>query len=291
MLPSLKKRIPEPIRDVMRSWKYKTQQRRLALLPPFSEDDFYRILTEELGIQKGRVVFFHSAAENLRPSFPQHHILTILREVVGEEGTILTSTYPRQLSSEFLKNDLVFDVRKTPSYTGVLSEFFRRTKGTIRSLHPTKSVCAMGPYAYELTDTHQNSPYPYDICSPYYKIMEHDGIIVNLGVSPLRVSLVHCVEDMLKDEFPVKVYLDNLFEAKCINYDGNIEIVKTYAHDPSKMRRNVQRYIDKYISKSIYQDITIYGRRFFIVNAKSLFEQMIDLARKNITVYSRKVYK
>jgi aminoglycoside 3-N-acetyltransferase len=210
-LKRLKRHIPEPVRNTIRSWKLQSVQKRLSSLPPFSENDLYRVLTEDLGIQKGNVVFFHSSAEKLRPSFPLHHVLTILRDVVGEDGTLLTPTYPRQLSSEFLKNDFVFDVRKTPSYMGILSELFRRTKNAIRSLHPTKSVCAIGPCAQELTSTHQNSPYPYDICSPYYKVMQYNGIIVSLGVSPLRLSFVHCVEDVLKERFPFNNNIKTLF--------------------------------------------------------------------------------
>jgi aminoglycoside N3'-acetyltransferase len=286
MLPALKRHIPAPVRNILRSWKLQSIQKKLSSLPPFSENDLSRILTEDLGIQKGNVVFFHSSAEKLRPSFPLHHVLTILRDVVGEDGTLLTPTYPRQLSSEFLRNDLIFDVRRTPSYMGVISELFRRTNGSSRSLHPTKSVCAIGPHAHELISTHQNSPYPYDSCSPYYKIMKYSGIIVSLGVSPLRLSFVHCVEDSLKDKFPVNTYLETLFESKCINYNGNVEIVKTYAHNPSNPRRNTQKFIARNIVG--YTDITISGRRFFKIDAKSLFDQMINLANNGTTIYSKR---
>jgi aminoglycoside 3-N-acetyltransferase len=284
MLTALKRRLPEPVRHAVRAWKLQSVQKRLSALPPCSENDFYRILTEDLGIQKGNVVFFHSSAEKLRPSFPLHHVLTILLDVVGAEGTLLTPSYPRQLSSEFLKSDLTFDVRRTPSYMGVISELLRRKSGSIRSLHPTKSVCAIGSHAYELTNTHQNSPYPYDSCSPYYKIMKHGGTIVSLGVSPLRISCVHCVEDALKDKFPINTYLETLFESKCINYKGEIEIIKTYAHNPLNTSRNTQKFIARNIVG--YTDITRIGRRFFKIDAKSLFDQMINLAYSGITIYS-----
>lgn len=283
MLHALKRHLPESVRHAVRTWKLQSVQKRLSALPPFSENDLYRVLTEDLGIQKGNVVFFHSSAEKLRPSFPLHHVLTILLDVVGEDGTLLTPTYPRQLSSEFLKNDLIFDVRRTPSYMGVISELFRRKSGSIRSLHPTKSVCAIGPYAHELTNTHQNSPYPYDSCSPYYKIMKYSGTIVSLGVSPLRLSFVHCIEDTLKDQFPINTYLETLFESRCINYEGEVEIIKTYAHNPLNPRRNTQKFIARNIVG--HTDVTVAGRRFFKMDAKDLFDQMINLAYKGITIY------
>ena len=61
------------------------------------------------------------------------------------------------------------------SYTGILTEFARRQRKAIRSLHPTKSVCAIGPAATELTATHHLSPYPYDTDSPYYKLIAGGG--------------------------------------------------------------------------------------------------------------------
>jgi len=40
------------------------------------------------------------------------------------------------------------------------------------------------------------------------------------------LSFVHCVEDSLKQNFPLNPYHERLFEARCVNYDGRIELVR-----------------------------------------------------------------
>src|SRR5205085_12038787 len=119
-------------------------------------------LTGQLRLTANDVVYVHSSIDRMHLAFPFYRILSLLREVVGPTGTVLfpTSPNPRISSYEYLLRGERFDVRRTPSYAGLLNEFARRERGAFRSLHPTKSVCATGPLARELTATHQLSPYP-----------------------------------------------------------------------------------------------------------------------------------
>jgi aminoglycoside 3-N-acetyltransferase len=259
--------------------------------PILTEDALIKILTENLKLKNGDVVLVHSSISMLRPDFPYTRALSIIREIIGAEGTILMPTYPQLPSYEFLKSGQVFDIRNTPSFTGTLTEFARNQEGAIRSLHPTKSVCAIGPLAEVLTNSHHLSPYPYDNCSPYYKIMDYDGICIGLGVSTRTLSFVHCVDDALKSDFPVNPYCHECFSAKCIDYDGNIQIVKTYAHNKYKMNHNVPKYMRKYIPHNICEDVNIMGRSFFRAQARELFDEMVMLAKKGKTMYPRRSYK
>ncbi len=269
----------------------RTQRRitrtRVASLPVLTESAFTAILRDDLGIREGDTVFVHSSIDQLNLGFPGGKVFSILRRVVGEQGTLLFPTYPRVNSYEFLSRGEVFDVRKSPSYTGILSEIARRHGNAVRSLHPTKSVCAIGPRARELVRTHQCSVYPYDKCSPYYKLMEYGGKVIGIGVSTDKLSFVHCIEDALKDQFPVKVYHKRVFAARCINYKGEEEIVRTYAHDMYKMDHQTARFVKRYIADDICQDLTISGMKFFRADTKKLFSAMLELAKAGITVYPR----
>jgi aminoglycoside 3-N-acetyltransferase len=268
------------------------QRARIERLPQLSESDFLKILTEQLGLVKDDVVYVHSSVDRLHLAFPFYRILSLLREVIGPNGTVLFPTYPnlRISSYEYLLRGERFDVRKTPSYTGLLNEFARRQRDALRSLHPTKSVCAAGPLARELTATHQLSPYPYDVCSPYYKLIEHRAKIVGLGVSTRNLSFVYCVDDALKDSFPVRVYHDRIFEVECVNYEGRVERVRTYAHNMRKIVHDVPRYMKTHIPAEACQDMVIKGTNFFRADAVKLFELMLALAKKGVTVYAPSVY-
>jgi len=204
---------------------------------------------------------------------------------------MLFPTYPSLPSYEYLTSGEVFDVRRSPSYTGILTEFARRHKNAIRSLHPTLSVCAIGPHARSLTSEHQNSPFPYDTCSPYYKITQFGGKVIGLGVSTKNLAFVHCVDDVLRDEFPVNPYHKQLFDAECTDYEGETQIVKTYAHNRRKLIFSVPRYISKNVPSEVCTDLELYGMSFFRADARKLFDLMASLTRNNITIYPRIFYR
>ncbi|HEU4479958.1 MAG TPA: AAC(3) family N-acetyltransferase [Pyrinomonadaceae bacterium] len=287
----VKRILPAPALSSLRRARREYQESRIASLPTLDEEIFRKILVRDLGLTSGDTVFVHSSMDQLAPGFPFFRVLELLRQVVGADGTLLFPTYPQSSSYEFLRRGEVFDVRKSPSYTGILSEFARRQRTGVRSLHPTKSVCAIGPRAVELIADHQKSIYPYDYCSPYYKSMKQGGKILGLGVSTSNLSFVHCIDDELKETFPVRPYHSEVFAARCVNTKGQEEIVKTLAHDLRKMNHDIPRFMAEHIEPSICRDRRILGREFFIADAERLFAEMVDLARSEITIYPRSSYE
>jgi aminoglycoside 3-N-acetyltransferase len=278
----------------LRRAKWELERRRIASLAPLTEEDFARILGDDLGLAKGSLVYVHSGMDGLNLAFPFYRILFLIQEVIGPTGTVLFPTYPnhRMSSYEYLRQGKVFDVRRTPSYTGILTEFARRQRHAVRSLHPTKSVCAIGPAAREITATHHLSPYPYDTCSPYYKLIEGGGQIVGLGATTNYISFGYCVDDALKEKFPVRVYHEQLFEAPCIDYEGERVTVNTYAHDMSTtVHPDMPRFMKSYVSEAACRDLSIRGMRFFRADAPKLFQEMMALAERDIIAYPRSVYR
>lgn len=273
--------------------KKQLERARIARLPRLTESRFRDILANDLRLETGDVVLVHSAIDRLNLDFPFYRILSLFRDVVGPAGTVLFPTYPnyRISSYEYLLQGKVFDVRRTPSYIGLLSEVARRQTGAIRSLHPSKSVCAIGPLAHDLTSTHQNSRYPYDSCSPFYKLTEYGGKIVGLGVWTSRLSFGYCVDDALKKDFPVNVYHDRVFAVPCVNYQGVTEVVETYAHNMRKINaHDGPGFMKAHILPEICADLTLGGMRFFRAKAGPLFEEMLRLAKNGITCYRRSAY-
>jgi aminoglycoside 3-N-acetyltransferase len=268
----------------------KVRDARLGLGSPLSENQLLDIFVNALGLGKGDTVFVHSSIDQLNLGFPFYRVLPLMEDLVGAGGTLLFPTYPRLSSYEFLIRGEVFDIKKTPSYTGILSEVARRQANAVRSLHPTKSVCAIGAAAEELTCDHQKSPYPYDRCSPYYRITDFGGKIVGLGVSTANLSFVHCVDDALKDDFPVRPYHAQLFAATCINGAGDKVTVETYAHDLKKMNHNIPRFMKTYVSSDACVDLNLNGMKFFRADARRLFDEMSGLAATGKTIYPRSVY-
>jgi aminoglycoside 3-N-acetyltransferase len=286
--------LPKRTVDSLRHAKWEREKRRVASLTPLTEKDFRTILTDDLRLASGDLVYVHSGMDGLNLDFPAYRILFVIQEVIGRDGTVVFPTYPnhRISSYEWLKQGKVFDVRRTPSYTGILTEFARRQRKAIRSLHPTKSVCAIGPAAAELTATHHVSPYPYDTNSPYFKLIAGGGKIIGLGTTTNYISFGYCVDDAFKDQFPVRVYHDEMFAAPCINYDGEQVVVQTFAHNMrTTVHPDIPEWMRTYVSADACRDLVVCGMKFFRADAPKLFEEMMELARRDIIAYPRSVRK
>jgi aminoglycoside 3-N-acetyltransferase len=261
-------------------------------LHSFDEKEFRDLLINVLGIKSSDTVFIHSSLDKINLNFSPFVVLKMLIDIVGPDGTIVFPTYPMGYSYDFLKQGKVFNQKSTPSATGILSEIARRHKDAYRSLHPTKSVVAIGKNAEEITSTHHLSPYPYDTNSPYQKIYQYNAKIIGLGIKSTYLSCVHTVDDSYKEDFVVEVYHKQLFESVCVNSSGNKVIVKTKAHDMDKMVFNLPHFFGKYVDKSICSDLKIMGYNFFSADAYQLFKRMIDLYEsENITIYPKRLYK
>ncbi|HEV2705893.1 MAG TPA: AAC(3) family N-acetyltransferase [Pyrinomonadaceae bacterium] len=283
----IKQVMPERAVKLLKNARWRFQKARREALPALTEADFVRLLAEDLELVEGDAVLVHSSTDGLKLDFSFGRVLALIRTVVGTRGTVLFPTYPGLPSYEFLARGEVFDVRRTPSYMGLLTEYARRQPGAVRSLHPTKSVCAVGRLARELTATHHLSPYPYDRPSPYRKLVELGGKSVGLGVTSERMSLVHCAEDELREAFPVRTYHPQLFAARCIDEAGELVTVETYAHNLSKMNHHIPRFVRRHLSSSACRDLKIHGSNFFRADAARLFEEMVRCAREGVTIYPR----
>lgn len=264
---------------------------RRERLPPLSEAAFRAILTETLGLQRGAVVFVHSSLANMNLGFSAFRALAILEDVVGDEGTLLfPCTHLAERAEDYLRRDEVFDVRRARTTMGALPEVARRRPQAVRSLHPTNSVVALGRLAEELVRAHADSVYPCGRDSPYFKIVEHDGLIAGLGVSTRMLSFVHCVEDVLGPDFPVPTRTEEIFPARVLDWDGQERIIPTRAQTTVTRRlawRPVPRFLRQYVSPEICRDLQLAGVEFFVARARPLYARLEELAAHGMTIYGR----
>lgn len=279
--------LPEKVYDLLRERLRQYREYKFKKKTKLTEERLCEILKEELRVKRGSVVFVHSSINKMNLDFLFLRVLDLLREIVGQEGTLLfPSTHLSERPEEYLRKEGVFDVRKSPTTMGIIPELARRQKGAYRSLHPTNSVCAIGRHAKELTENHHTSPYPCGEESPYYKIVDYDGIIIGLGVSTERLAFVHCVEDIVRDKFPVETREREIFEGKVIDINGDMKVVKTLVAHERINWRNIPWYIRKYVPKEVCRDLKIDGIQFFTADAHELYKRMKELAGQRITIYS-----
>src|SRR5205814_5765294 len=78
----------------LRRARWERERRRVAALPPLSEDDLRAVLTDQLGLRSGDLVYVHSGIDGLSLDFPFYRLLSLIREVIGASGTVVFPTYP-----------------------------------------------------------------------------------------------------------------------------------------------------------------------------------------------------
>lgn len=255
---------------------------------PMSEDTFRQVLTQRLGMKKGDTIFIHSSMDYLNVKFSVFEILPILMDIVGEEGTLLFPAWHFGYRAEdYLQDEnSVFDVKRSKTVMGLLSELARRHPDAQRSAHPTTSIVALGKHAAEIVSDHEKSIYPCGKLSPYYKMLRYDAKIIGLGVNSNFLSFVHCPEDVMPEVFPLQTRTDRTFFGKVKLPDGTLITVETLAAHENIRERNGPAFLKKHVSENIFTPHRLHGSEFFVTDANRLFDRIIELAREKITIYN-----
>lgn len=178
----------------------------------------------DLELSTGDVVCVHSSFSSLGyVEGGPGTLITAIEEVVGTSGTIMMPTFSMSGSMlSYLESGEVFDVCKTPSKVGTVTETFRKWPGVIRSLHPTNSVAAKGPLAHDLLSGHHRSVRPFGLETPFGRLASFGGKI--LMINTHIHSFLHHVQDLV--DFP-NLYLDGTRNAHVIDHKGQESTIET----------------------------------------------------------------
>lgn len=178
----------------------------------------------DLELSTGDVVCVHSSFSSLGyVEGGPGTLIKAIEEVVGSSGTIMMPTFSMGSSMlSYLESGEVFDVCKTPSKVGAVTETFRKWPGVIRSLHPTNSVAAKGPLANDLLAGHHRSATPFGLETPFGRLASFGGKI--LMINTHIHSFLHHVQDLVN--FP-NLYLDGTRIAKFVDDKGKESTIET----------------------------------------------------------------
>jgi len=152
-----------------------------------------------LGVRQGGVLLVHASFKSLGPlpDGPESAIGGLLA-ALGRDGTLLMPA----LSYETVNAEHPdFDVRLTPSCVGALPEFFRKRSGTVRSVHPTHSVCGVGSGVARLLGDHGRDVTPCGPNSPFVRLRDASGQILFLGCGLKPNTSMHGVEELVEPPY------------------------------------------------------------------------------------------
>lgn len=206
-----------------------------------TRDELIRAL-RRAGLCTGDGAFVHTALSRLgHVAGGPEAVIGAFEDVLGPDGLLAMPSFPYVGGTvDHLRSDPVFDLERTPSRMGAVTERLRRMPGTVRSLHPTHPVCARGRGAAELVAAHDAAATPFGRGTPYARMVELGMHQVWLGVGLKTFTLYHTFECLKGEAFPYAVFLDERFTVRCVDQTGSERLVATLAHDPE-----VSRHKDK----------------------------------------------
>jgi aminoglycoside 3-N-acetyltransferase len=244
-----------------------------------------------LGVKNDDILLVHSGISNLgKVEGGAKSLLTLIREKVGGNGTLLFPAFPiTSTMFELLSSGYTFNSLKTPSRMGTLTEVALNVEGRYRSIHPSHSVVAIGAKGAEFVADHHLSRHPFDEKSPFWKLTKHNGKILLVGVGLNSVTSFHVIEDVMGDRFPVKIYLDKLFDCMCLDDDGNQLLVRTLCHDPNVSKvRNCERVRKYLLDEKVMQIVKVGEGEISLIDAQGLLRCLDRLwQQNNMTIYGK----
>lgn len=156
------------------------------------EEDLRRI-----GIGPGSLIMVHSSLKSLGPyAVDPELVVCAMMGALSPGGTLLMPAL--SLDQE---PDRLHSTADTPSDIGAIPEHFRLRAGTLRSVHPTHSVCGAGPRAAELLERHAEDSTPCGPGSPFRRILDLDARIVMLGCGLLPNTTMHAIEELVEPPY------------------------------------------------------------------------------------------
>jgi aminoglycoside 3-N-acetyltransferase len=193
-----------------------------------------------LGIQKGDILLVHCSLKSLgNPDCTPRTVIEGLMAAIGEEGTLLlpalsyATVGPKQATT-------TFDVANTPSCVGAVPEWFRTSfPGVARSVHPTHSVCAVGPRTVQMLADHQLDNTPCGEHSAFRRLPLVGGKILMLGCGLRPNTSMHAVEELAH---PPR-FLGDLVEYQIILADGSRTTMRVRRH--SFVNQNLHQRYDR----------------------------------------------
>jgi aminoglycoside 3-N-acetyltransferase len=253
----------------------------------FSKADLVQML-HRLGVAPGDTLFVHSSLDEFRAFLGKPtDIILALQEAVGPTGTLLMVTLPfTGTAVDYVQKGEIFDVKRTPSQMGLLTEIFRRSPGVIRSVHPTHSVAAWGRFAAEMVRDHFNAGTPCGRQTPYGRLLDHAGKILFLGTEINVMTFFHSVEEILEPQLPFSPFTKEVYSPKSRDEHGNLHVSQTRLFEPHySRRRNIEKLVPVLRERHWWRETRLGGLKAILLKASEVLEATTILSNRRIYCY------
>lgn len=246
--------------------------------------DFFEALVSG-GVRKGDSIFVHSDISRFGKlcltdkNKLMTALISSLTEAVGEAGTVIMPTF----SYSFCRNE-VYSIAEARSTVGVLTEFFRKMPGVVRTDHPIFSVAIWGRKQEEYRDVGTDS---FSSDSVFGKLHKDDGKIVIFG-APFGESLtfIHYIEQSHGVPYRyLKTFEGVIRNGNTSRHASCTYYVRDLTSDPQLDDEKIRRHL---ADRNILKEVAVGNSRIGVISCPSFFNEGIRMLDQDINFFIRK---
>jgi aminoglycoside 3-N-acetyltransferase len=213
----------------VKRFKHAIKPRIVQTVWGYDGNDLLKSL-RHLGLRQGDLIMVHCGFTPLSgfSGTPQDLIETFL-SAVGAGGTVAMMSMPYHgiSSYQYLCQGKPFDVRRSISMVGIVTEVFRRRPDVIRGIHPTHPVAAMGAQAEWLVSGQGREVSPFGNQSPFARLVELNGKVLLYDVPFNTMTFEHYLEHSILESLPVALYRPEPIVGLVIDREGQCYKLQT----------------------------------------------------------------
>ncbi|MAT92328.1 MAG: hypothetical protein CME59_06980 [Halioglobus sp.] len=236
-----------------------------------------------------QVLMVHSSLNGLAPTYTGNamELLKALIEYVGPQRTLVMPAfnfgeYGGDGARARLKKEPRFDLRRTPSTMGLLTELFRRSRGVVQSRHPLYRVAALGPLAQELVAGHERAPSGLGPDTPFDYMARCNAQIVGLGKTFQVMTQVHQVEGLLGEDWPAPTR--QLAEVPVTVVDRDADVPMVLGGLQQQWDFNIWK-LRELLSGQELREWTFHNCPMFAARAGTVTDALVAAARRGFVLY------
>lgn len=269
--------------------KYIKSIRRMTLntFRSFTPDDFQRAL-EGLGILQGDTLLVHSCFDAFegfqdKPS----GVISVLKNVVGTQGMLMMPTMTFSGTAvDHVRRSPLFDVVRTPSRMGLITELFRRSPTVVRSIHPTHPVAIWGFEANSVAAGHYLAQTPCGVGTPFEALLTRRGKIILLGTDISAMTFFHLLEEMYEHKLSVAPFTSEIFHLRSRGGDGQILDTHCRLFDPAvSRRRNLYKMIPHMKKSQTWHESRVGSLKIIALNAADVESVVQRMNQQGVDCY------
>ena len=235
---------------------------------------------KKMGIKHSDSILVHSSMKSIgNVTGGADAVLDVLSDYMSDGLLVL----PTHTWAYIDQNNPIFDVNRSKTCVGILTELFRKRPEVHRSLHPTHSVAALGEDAEQFVAGDENMDTPCGKGSSLWKLKQRKGKILLIGVDLRSNTFIHGIEEWMG--VPGRLTDEHELLYTCLS-DGTRLQVPSYRHCGDNWSQHYWKVEDILLASGAITEGVFGSARVLVCDAAQLNEDISAMLTVNKELFT-----